>query len=150
MSVTTKRAWERIVGLLFIAAGANHFIAPKPYLSMMPSFLPAHVLLVQVSGVAEILGGMGVFLQSTRHWAAWGLILLLVAVFPANFNVAVRGWPGVSIPDWALWCRLPLQPLLIWWVYSLYIKDAHKVCDFRGSTTAPRPLVMDPPPKIQG
>jgi uncharacterized membrane protein len=124
MAPTTKRAWRWLVGLLFMAAGANHFIVPKPYVSMMPAFLPAHALLVQISGVAEILGGMGVLLASTRRLAGWGLILLLVAVFPANLNAALHGWPGVSVPGWVLWCRLPLQPLFIWWVYRIYISDS--------------------------
>jgi uncharacterized membrane protein len=124
MTVTTKRAWRWFVGLLFIAAGAHHFMAPMQYLSMMPSFLPAHALLVQISGVAEILGGIGLVPERTRRLAAWGLILLLVAVFPANLNVALRGWPGVSVPDWMLWCRLPLQPLFIWWIYRLSVKDS--------------------------
>jgi uncharacterized membrane protein len=125
MTITTKRAWQLLVGLVFILAGANHFISPKPYLSMMPSYLPAHALLVQISGIAEIFGGLGVLLGSTRTWAAWGLILLLIAVFPANLNAAVRGWPGVSVPAWVLWCRLPLQPLFIWWIYRICIKDSH-------------------------
>ena len=89
----------------------------------MPSYLPAHVALVQISGVVEILGGIGVLLPRTRRCAAWGLILLLVAVFPANLNVALHGWPGENIPDWILWARLPFQPLAIWWIYRIYILD---------------------------
>jgi uncharacterized membrane protein len=112
------------VGLLFVAAGANHFLMPKPYLSMMPSYLPAHAALVQISGMAEILGGMGVLFAGTRRFAAWGLILLLVAVFPANLNAAFRGWPGVSVSGWVLWCRLPFQAVFIWWVYRIYVTDS--------------------------
>jgi uncharacterized membrane protein len=114
------------VGLLFVAAGANHFIMPKPYLSLMPSYLPAHAELVQISGVAEILGGLAVLFASTRRFAAWGLILLLVAVFPANLNAALNGWPGVDVPGWALWARLPLQAVFIWWVYRVYLADSQK------------------------
>jgi uncharacterized membrane protein len=91
---------------------------------MMPSYLPAHALLVQISGVAEILGGIGILLPWTRRLAAWGLILLLVAVFPANLDVALHGWPGVNLPGWILWCRLPLQPVFIWWIYRLYVVDS--------------------------
>jgi uncharacterized membrane protein len=109
-----------------MAAGANHFLVPKTYLSMMPAYLPAHVELVQISGVAEILGGMGVLFSSTRRFAAWGLILLLVAVFPANLNAALYGWPGVSVPAWVLWCRLPFQVVFIWWVYRIYLTDSQK------------------------
>ena len=124
MKATTKRGWRWFVGLLFVVAGVNHFIIPKSYLSMMPSYLPAPALLVQISGVAEILGGIGVLIASTRRCAAWGLILLLIAVFPANLDVALHGWPGVNIPGWVLWCRLPLQAVFIWWVYRLYLTES--------------------------
>lgn len=83
--------------------------------------LPRPAILVWVSGVAEILGGIGVFIPSLRRQARWGLIALLVAVFPANLDVALHGWPGVHLPQWVLWLRLPLQPLLIWWVYRICI-----------------------------
>jgi len=88
---------------------------------MMPAWLPAPAALVQISGVAEMLGGAGVLLAATRRFAAWGLILLLVAVFPANLGVALHGWPGENIPGWVLWCRLPFQALFIWWVYRVYL-----------------------------
>ena len=114
------------MGALFIAAGANHFINPKPYISMMPTYLPAHEALVQISGVAEILGGLGACVLRTRRFAAWGLIALLVAVFPANLGVALHGWPGENIPAWVLWCRLPFQPVFIWWVYRIFLADQKK------------------------
>jgi len=123
VTTRTKRVWQWVVGLLFVLAGVNHSLNPHPYLTMMPSYLPAHVALVQISGVVEILGGIGVLLPRTRRCAAWGLILLLVAVFPANLNVALHGWPGENIPDWILWARLPFQPLAIWWIYRIYILD---------------------------
>lgn len=124
MNATVRRGWQWAVGLFFIAAGVNHFVNPKPYLSMMPSYLPAHAALVQISGLAEILGGAGIFPAGTRRFAAWWLILLLVAVFPANLNVALHGWSGESLPGWVLWCRLPLQVLFIWWVYSIYLANS--------------------------
>jgi uncharacterized membrane protein len=118
----TQRIWQWIIGLLFIAAGSNHFIRPAPYVAMMPAYLPAPVLLVQISGIAEALGGLGVLIPYTRRLAAWCLILLLLAVFPANLNVAIHGWPGETIPTWLLWVRLPMQPIFIWWVLCVYIK----------------------------
>jgi len=124
MTEKTRKIWQWSVGVLFVAAGANHFAHPKPYLSMMPDYLPAHLTLVNVSGVAEILGGAGVLLPATRRLAAWGLILLLLAVFPANLNAALHGWPGVNIPGWVLWSRLPLQAVFIWYVYRLYLGSA--------------------------
>ena len=106
-----------------VAAGANHFINPAPYLGMMPAEIPEswHLALVYISGVAEALGGLGLIHPATRRWAAWGLVVLYVAIFPANVNMAVNQLPlGTSeVPAWALWARLPLQLLLIvwaWWV----------------------------------
>ena len=111
-----------MIAAFFVAAGANHFLHPRPYLAMMPDYLPAARALVQVSGLAEILGGLGVLLPPTRRCAAWGLIALLVAVFPANVHVALHGWPGVNLPTWLLWARLPLQPLFMWGVYRVCLR----------------------------
>ncbi len=112
------------VGLLaafFVVAGANHFVNPAPYLSMMPAYLPAPAALIEISGVAEVMGGLGILYSGTRVLAGWGLIMLLIAVFPANLNAALHGWPGVSLPSWILWLRLPFQLLFIWWVYQACI-----------------------------
>src|SRR5580658_2449711 len=115
----TRSIAPRLLGLLFIILGANHFLNPAPYLAMMPSYLPWPETLNFVSGAAEIAGGVGVILPATRALAAWGLIALLVAVFPANVQVALHGWPGESIPAWVLWARLPFQPLMIAGVYRI-------------------------------
>jgi len=124
MKSTGRKIWQWVVGLFFVAAGANHFITPGTYVSIMPAYLPAPLLLVQISGVAEILGGLGVLLPATRRFAAWGLIVLLVAVFPANVNMVVHGSQFGNIPAWVLWLRLPFQFLIIWWVHRIYIKKA--------------------------
>jgi uncharacterized membrane protein len=104
-----------------VGAGLNHFLSPAPYLGMMPAEIPAHwhLALVDISGVAEIAGGLGLILPQTRRLAAWGLIALYVAVFPANLNMAINHLPlgTTDVPTWALWARLPLQILLIWWAY---------------------------------
>jgi len=114
----SKRSWSRwILSVFFILAGANHFLNPAPYLSMMPSYLPWPIELIWLSGVAEIMGGIGLIDPRTRVLAAWGLIALLVAVFPANLNVALHGWPGVNLSPLILWLRLPFQLVFIWWVY---------------------------------
>lgn len=83
---------------------------------MMPSWLPAHGLLNAISGAAEIAGGIGVLIPRTRRAAGIGLILLLIAVFPANIYIALNGWPGMDIPRWALFARLPFQLFFIAWV----------------------------------
>ncbi len=106
-----------------VGAGANHFINPPPYLGMMPAELPVswHLPLVYSSGIFEILGGLGLILPATRRLAAWGLIALFVAVFPANLNMALNQLPlgDDPIPTWALWARLPLQLVLIAWAYMI-------------------------------
>ncbi len=82
----------------------------------MPPALPAPRLLVLLSGAAEVAGGLGLLLPATRRGAAWGLLALLVAVFPAN--VYMLGLAAeLRIPAWVLWARLPLQPLLMWGVW---------------------------------
>ena len=110
-----------VLTVFMVGAGVNHFVNPAPYLGMMPAEIPAgwHLALVDISGVAEALGGLGLILPQTRRLAAWGLIALFVAVFPANLNMAVNHLPlGTSpVPQWALWARLPLQLVLIAWAF---------------------------------
>jgi uncharacterized membrane protein len=117
----TRTVALRILALFFVLAGLNHFLNPVPYLGMMPAYLPWHGGLIIVSGLAEIAGGLAILIPKMRRLAGWSLIVLLVAVFPANVHVALHGWEGVQIPQWALWARLPLQGLLIAWVYRVCI-----------------------------
>lgn len=108
-----------LVALLFIVAGWNHFRDPAPYLAMMPPWVPWPETLDKVAGAAEIAGGTGLLVRRFRRAAAWGLLALLVAVFPANLQVALHGWPGVEIAPWILWARLPMQFVFmaaVWWV----------------------------------
>jgi uncharacterized membrane protein len=111
---------------LFVAAGVNHFVSPATYVAIVPPQLPAPRALVAISGVAEILGGIGILWRPTRRAAAAGLIALLLAVFPANIYAAAAGMEigGRAVPTWLLWARLPLQPLLIAWVYIACWKQA--------------------------
>lgn len=106
-----------LLGAFFIVAGINHFVSPAYYLAMIPPFLPAPRILNAIAGVAEILGGIGVFIPRFRRAAGWGLIALLMAVFPANLYVAFYGWEGVDISHATLMWRLPFQALFIAWVY---------------------------------
>jgi uncharacterized membrane protein len=109
-----------LLAILFLLAGSLHYLVPQTYLKIMPPFLPAPLALLRISGAAEILGGLGLFVPSTRHAAAWGLVALLVAVLPANIYMVVDHGRFASIPLWALWLRLPLQiPLVYWaWLYT--------------------------------
>lgn len=126
-----------LLTVFMVLAGVNHFLSPAPYLAMMPAELPhgSHLALVYVSGVAEILGGLGLILPATRRLAAWGLIALFVAILPANINMAWNHLPlgGNPIPAWMLWARLPLQLVLIAWAYW------YTRADVRNTSPAPVP-----------
>lgn len=109
-----------IIAVLFLITGILHFIKPQVFVSIMPDFVPCHLVMVYVSGGAEITGALGLLFPQTQIWAAWGLILLLVAVFPANINMAVEAveeYGYTTLWSAATLFRLPLQFLLIYWVY---------------------------------
>jgi uncharacterized membrane protein len=122
MLKTLSRA---LLALLVITAGIFHFLRPQPFVSIVPNYLPRPLALVYISGFFEILGGIGLLIPRTRRWAAWGLIALFIAVFPANINMAVNQIPlnGVVYPA-GNWLRLPLQGALIAWAYWHAKRDA--------------------------
>lgn len=120
MTTTRKQTIaRRVLALFFIVAGVNHFLAPEIYLGMMPAWLPFKEAANLISGAAEIAGGIGLLIPRFRRAAAWGLIALLVAIFPANLQVALQGsMPGLdNAPAWLLWLRLPFQIVFIAWVW---------------------------------
>jgi len=106
-----------VIGVLFMIAGVNHFLDPNFYMKMMPSYLPAHLTLVYLSGFFEVLGGAGFLINRLRRLAGFGLIALLIAVFPANVDMLIHSQNFPSIPFWALVARLPFQFVLIAWVW---------------------------------
>lgn len=106
-----------IIGVAFILAGANHFINTEFYLRMMPPMLPAHELLNYASGAAEIIMGALLFIPKTKVVAAWGLIILLIAVYPANIYMAMEAGKSIDISPVVAYIRLPFQFLFIWLVY---------------------------------
>jgi uncharacterized membrane protein len=107
-----------LLGLAFAGAGVNHFVMPGHYERIMPPSMKGSAKsLVAVSGVAEVAGGLGVLLPWTRRSAGLGLIALLAAVFPANIHMARAPEEFRKIPRWALYARLPLQPLMMWWAW---------------------------------
>jgi uncharacterized membrane protein len=111
-----------LVGALFVVAGLAHFRSPRAYESIVPpGFGNPHDLVV-VSGVCEILGGVGAMLPPTRRVAGWGLILLLLAVFPANVYMAFESDKFKAIPTWLLYGRLPLQFVLLAWVANTLVR----------------------------
>ncbi len=121
------RMGRLIMGTLYIAVGSLHFVLTRTYTRIVPSYLPAHRELVLISGAAEILGGIGVLLPATRRASAWGLVLLLIAVMPANVTMVAEHSRFPTVPLWAAWLRLPLQlPLIYWaWLYTRRDLESH-------------------------
>ncbi|MBV0901347.1 DoxX family protein [Halomicroarcula salina] len=111
------------MAILYVVAGTLHFVVPELYVQIMPPILPAPLALVYLSGIAEVVVGLGLLVPRTRSYAAWATIALLIAIFPANVYMAVsmvtiEGAPGSGDPSvLARWARLPLQGVLILWAY---------------------------------
>ena len=112
-----KLLMKCLFGLLFVAAGANHFRDPAFYMRMMPPYLPWHQELVYLSGACEVVLGGLLFVPRYSRYAAWCLIALLIAVFPANLHMALHPEDFPEFGNVALWGRLPVQGLLIAWAY---------------------------------
>lgn len=109
-----------ILAALFLLTGILHFVKPEFFTSIMPDFIPYHLAMVYISGAAEMIGGLGILFEETKVWAGWGLILLLLAVFPANINMTVESIQKsgyTSLFSLATIIRLPIQFVLIYWVY---------------------------------
>lgn len=114
---TTRTLTRCLLGLLFVAAGINHFWHTAFYVAMMPPYLPWHLGLVYASGIAEIALGA---LMLTRRWqvlAGWGMLALCVAVFPANLHMALHPELFSQFSPQALLWRLPLQAVLMAWAW---------------------------------
>ena len=106
-----------LLGLFFIAAGLNHFWHTAFYFAMMPPYLPWHLELVYASGIAEAGLGALVLFKRWQLVAAWGLIALSIAVFPANLHMALHPELFRQFTATGLWLRLPLQAVVIAWAY---------------------------------
>lgn len=112
-----KTASLYFMGIAYILAGLFHFLVPEMYLKFMPPYLPWHQELVFISGLIEIALGALLFVPQYRKLAAWGIIALLVAVFPANVYLAQTNGEAIGISALAAWARLPIQALLILWAW---------------------------------
>ena len=109
-----------LMALAYVAAGIYHFVNPRFYQKIMPPYLPYHVPLIYVSGICEIVFALLLLPESTRPIGAWLIIALLIAIFPANIQMAVDFWHRKSSYLWIAIARLPLQFILIWlaWIYT--------------------------------
>lgn len=108
------------LALAMMSVGVLHFVRPTPFVRIVPKFLPAPLALVYISGLCEIAGGVGLLIPETRVAAAWSLIALYIAVFPANIYMVTHNIsldPKKPIPRWVLWARLPFQFLFMAWAY---------------------------------
>ena len=102
----------------YVAAGFNHFWHPQTYLAIMPPWLPAPNTFVLVSGICEIVLGLLLIPRFSRRWAAWGIILLLIVVFPANIQMFINYAKADHSKTWLTLLRLPLQAAFIGWAYQ--------------------------------
>jgi uncharacterized membrane protein len=114
----TRYLFLAVFAGLFLAGGVNHFLGPSFYVAIVPSYLPRPLVLVYVSGAFEILLGGALLIPRFRRLAAWGLVALLIAVFPANVQMALHPELYASWRPLLLWVRLPVQGLLVAWALS--------------------------------
>jgi uncharacterized membrane protein len=124
-----RGALRWVLAVFFLGAGANHFRAPELYLGMMPPWLPWPAALNAIAGGAEMLGGLGLLVPPARRLAGWGLVALLLAVFPANLHVALAGaMPGTNFSPLTLWLRLPFQAVFVAWVWWVALAREARPC----------------------
>jgi uncharacterized membrane protein len=103
--------------LLFTLTGLNHFDNPDFYVSIIPPYLPLRYELSYIAGFFEILGAVGLLFAKTRKLAGYGLILLLIAIFPANIYMALNPEAFPNYLALYIYLRLPIQLIFIAWVY---------------------------------
>ncbi|WP_435117722.1 DoxX family protein [Halolamina sp. C58] len=118
------RALRTVMGLFYVVAGVSHFLAPRAFERVVPPQFPRPGALVSLSGVAEIVLGTGVLFERTRRPSAWGIVALLIAVFPANVYTVTDDVAPELVPDQfddaarlAAWLRLPMQAVLVGWAW---------------------------------
>ena len=113
------------LALFFVLAGTLHFLFTAHYVAIMPPWLPAQHALVIVSGLFEIAGGVGLLINPCRRQAGLGLIALCLAVLPANVQMLLNAQADNASTGWLalLWLRLPLQGLLIVWIWRVSQRD---------------------------
>ncbi len=116
-----KKTSLYLQAVFYTLSGINHFWHPALYEQVMPPWLPYHDYLIAISGIGEIMLGLSLLPRISRSMAAWGIILLLICIFPANIQMTINFLHRHSPYAWLTIVRLPLQALLIWWAY-IYTK----------------------------
>ncbi len=145
---TGRLRW--LAAIFFFIAGLLHFVIPDFYRKVVPPGFPVPKLLVTVSGVCEMAGGLALLVRRSRRWAGWGLIALLVAVFPANVYMALRpeAIVGLDAPTWLLWLRLPFQAVFMAWVWYVALRSGSGSAGLRppgaGESAFPRLAAVEP------
>ena len=107
-----------LMAALYVFAGLMHFIRPKIYLRVMPNYLPAPKFLVLLSGVFEILLGIGLCFRETKDLAIYGIIAMLLVFLLVHFYMLKGEKESAGFPKWLLVMRIPLQFLLMYWAYA--------------------------------
>ncbi|WP_289061969.1 hypothetical protein [uncultured Zobellia sp.] len=107
-----------VMGIIYVMAGIMHFVKPKAYMRIMPRYLPNHKLLVQLSGIAEILLGIGVCIPAVKNYTIYGIVLMLAVFLLVHFYMLSSKKASAGFPKWLLIARLPLQLVLMYWAYS--------------------------------
>lgn len=119
--MASRSVWS-MVGLvaqsaLYVVGGINHFWHSRFYTAIMPPHYDHPLALVQLSGAAEVLGGVGLLLPATRRMSAWGIVAMLLVYYDVHIYMVRHPERFPTVPEWALWVRLPLQLVLIYWAY---------------------------------
>ena len=110
-----------LMATIYVAAGLMHFIRPKMYMRILPSYLPGHKFLVNFSGLAEIVIGIALCFSETKNFAIYCVIAMLTFFLPVHLHMLFEKRASMGLPKWMLIWRIPLQFLLMFWAYS-YLK----------------------------
>ncbi len=108
----------------FLVAGALHFVIPEFYRAMMPAFIPFQSFFIVLTGIAEMAGAIGIQIPKYRRLSGILMMVLLVAIFPANIYVAIAqpALPNMDYEPASMWWRLLLQPLFIAWIWAVSVR----------------------------
>lgn len=125
-----KKHLVYVMGTLYVLAGINHFYNPSFYFLVMPNWLPAHLTLIYISGVAEILLGVGLWFKQTRRISAWLIVAMLIVFIPLHVDMIIHPKTMPEVPtdklamvNAVLWLRVALQFLFIYWAWVYTKKD---------------------------